>query len=130
LPDEFNYHNAAEYSLLGDVILSLWKYERVNKVQNSRSSLPDLVGTLTYDSAVKMLALHGYYDLVTPFHQTELDLLGAGLAQRIPVENFEGGHMIYYSEEARIPAKKTLDAFYDAPPYAPPSVTTQTMSLN
>ncbi|HMF69215.1 MAG TPA: hypothetical protein VK602_16590 [Phyllobacterium sp.] len=130
LPDDFNYHNASEYSVLGDVILSLWKYERENKLQNSRSSLPDLVGTLTYDSTVKMLALHGYYDLVTPFHQTELDLLGAGLARRIPVENFEGGHMIYYSEEARIPAKKTLDAFYDAPPYTPPSVTIQTMSLN
>ncbi|CAN7166230.1 hypothetical protein LJR231_000223 [Phyllobacterium sp. LjRoot231] len=130
LPDEFNYHNASEYSVLGDVIRSLWKYERENKQQNSRSSIPDLVGTLTYDSTVKMLALHGYYDLVTPFHQTELDLIGAGLSQRIPVENFEGGHMMYYSEEARVPAKMTLDAFYDAPAYTPPSVTTQTMSLN
>ncbi|WP_271899343.1 S10 family serine carboxypeptidase-like protein [Candidatus Phyllobacterium onerii] len=117
LPDMFNYKNASEYSTLSDPIIRNWRYEREGKRLNARSSLPDLVSTLNYDPSVKMLALHGYYDLVTPFHQSELDLAGAGLAGRIPVKNFEGGHMFYYAEEARAPAREALEEFYNAPAY-------------
>jgi carboxypeptidase C (cathepsin A) len=133
LPDVFNYHNDSLYSTLGDDINRNWRYERVGKQLNARSSLPDLVSTLNYDPSVKLLALHGYYDMVTPFHQTELDLAGAGLGRRIPVKNFEGGHMFYYAEEARAPAKQALDEFYDAPAYDPKPaslVTNTTTALN
>ncbi|PSH69692.1 hypothetical protein CU102_05285 [Phyllobacterium brassicacearum] len=68
------------------------------------------------DSTVRALALHGYYDLLTPFHQTELDLAGAGLAGSVPVALYEGGHMFFDDNKARAQAKKTLDAFYDGRP--------------
>ncbi|MRG56543.1 hypothetical protein GF108_13250 [Phyllobacterium sp. SYP-B3895] len=60
-------------------------------------------------------------DAVIPFYQTELDLKGAGLGQRVPVKLFEGGHSTHYSEEARKPLKAALDKFYDAPPYSGPA---------
>ncbi|MBB3234225.1 S10 family serine carboxypeptidase-like protein [Phyllobacterium endophyticum] len=130
LPDVFNYRNGSVYSTKGDVINRNWRYERAGKQLNARSSLPDLVSMLNYDPSVKLLALHGYYDMVTPFHQTELDLAGAGLGRRVPVRNFEGGHMFYYAEEARAPAKKALEEFYDAPAWgSKPALVTNTATV-
>jgi carboxypeptidase C (cathepsin A) len=118
LPDMFNYTNAAPYQGSNfDVIPSAWKYARDPANSYAKSSIPDLVEALTYDPSLKLLALHGYYDLVTPFHQTELDLANVGLAKRVPVSNFEGGHMFYESEEARAPARKVLDDYYKAKTY-------------
>ncbi|CAN7398625.1 hypothetical protein LJR231_002489 [Phyllobacterium sp. LjRoot231] len=88
--------------------------------RNTTNSLPALSATLGYDPSLKVLVLHGYYDLVTPFYQTELDLKSVGLADRVPVKNFKGGHMTYVSEEARVPMKAALDEYYDAPHYSPP----------
>ncbi|RCW87251.1 S10 family serine carboxypeptidase-like protein [Phyllobacterium bourgognense] len=90
-----------------------------------RNGLSDIVAALGMNPSLKLLTVHGYYDTATPFYRTELDLKGVEidpvkkttLLDRIPVKNFEGGHMIYYSEKAREPLKRTLDEFYDAPPY-------------
>jgi carboxypeptidase C (cathepsin A) len=118
LPDMFNYTNAGPYQGSNfDVIPDAWKYDRDPANSYSKSSIPDLVEALTYDPSLKLLALHGYYDLVTPFHQTELDLANVGLTKRVPVTNFEGGHMFYESEEARAPARKVLDEYYKATTY-------------
>ena len=116
LPEMFNYHNALLYMLRDDSIRAHWKFEREHKLQPFRTGLPDLVATLENDSTVRALALHGYYDLLTPFHQTELDLAGAGLAGSVPVALYEGGHMFFDDNKARAQAKKTLDAFYDGRP--------------
>ncbi|UXN59876.1 S10 family serine carboxypeptidase-like protein [Phyllobacterium zundukense] len=113
LPEMFNYHNASRYILRDASMRSSWKFEREHKLQPFRTGLPDLVATLKRDPAVRALALHGYYDLLTPFHQTELDLAGAGLAGSVPVELYEGGHTFFDDDTARAQAKKTLDAFYD-----------------
>ncbi|RCW86369.1 S10 family serine carboxypeptidase-like protein [Phyllobacterium bourgognense] len=116
LPEMFNYHNVSPYMLRDDSIRGPWKFEREHKLQPYRTGLPDLVATLKRDPAVRALALHGYYDLLTPFHQTELGLAGAGLAGSVPVELYEGGHMLFDDDKARAQAKKTLDAFYDGRP--------------
>ncbi len=125
LPEMFNYHNASLYMLRDDSIRGSWKFEREHKLQPFRTGLPDLVATLKNDPGVRTLALHGYYDLLTPFHQTELDLAGAGLAGNVPVALYEGGHMFFDDDKARTQAKKTLDAFYDGRPVdaaKPPAV--------
>jgi hypothetical protein len=46
-------------------------------------------------------------------------LKNVNLQDRIVVKNFAGGHMTYNTEESRAPMKAALDAFYEAPPYAP-----------
>jgi carboxypeptidase C (cathepsin A) len=67
-----------------------------------------------------MLVVHGYYDTVTPFYQTELDLAAGKLLERVPIKYFAGGHMTYVSDEARLDLRKAFTEFYDAPPYSPP----------
>lgn len=111
----FDYHSKQDYKASNmDLIPVKWNFQRDAAKPYSRSSLPDLAEILNYDPSVKMFVLHGYYDLVTPFYQSELDLVNVGLADRILVRNFEGGHMTYESEEARAPMKQELDKFYGA----------------
>lgn len=76
----------------------------------------DLTLALAFDSRLKIMALHGYYDQVTPFFLTETQLKQAGLNKLIPVHLFEGGHMFYYSEAARKQMKKVFDAYYTPTP--------------
>lgn len=111
----FDYHSTSDYEASNmDLTPDKWNFQRDAAEPYSRSSLPDLAEILNYDPSIKMLVLHGYYDLVTPFHQSEIDLVNIGLADRIPVKSFEGGHMTYESEEARAPMKQELDKFYGA----------------
>lgn len=105
LPDFLNYSNKSTYVLKG----KSWNTEQ----DKHSSSLPDIAQALSNDSKLKMLILHGYYDLATPFFQTELDLSGAGL--NIPVHMFEAGHMIYYSEATHAPLKKLFNDYYNPP---------------
>lgn len=128
LPGHVNYQSSEAY------ITASWKdwfhpnkgaFESWFGSAELPNGLPDIVETLIMDPSLKLLTVHGYYDAATPFYRTELSLKGVEidpvkkttLLDRIPVKNFEGGHMIYYSEKARAPLKKTLGEFYDAPPY-------------
>ncbi|MBA8877463.1 S10 family serine carboxypeptidase-like protein [Phyllobacterium myrsinacearum] len=112
----FDYHSKSDYKVSNmDLIPDKWNFQRDAAKPYSRSSLPDLAEILNYDPSIKMLVLHGYYDRITPFHQSEIDLFNVGLADRILVKSFEGGHMTYESEEARVPLKQELDKFYGTP---------------
>ncbi|TXR48939.1 S10 family serine carboxypeptidase-like protein [Phyllobacterium endophyticum] len=79
----------------------------------------DLTLALAFDPRLKIMALHGYYDTVTTFFETEKQLQQAGLDKRIPVHVFDGGHMTYYVEASRKPVKKVFDEFYRNTPGTP-----------
>ncbi|MBZ9653380.1 S10 family serine carboxypeptidase-like protein [Phyllobacterium lublinensis] len=113
LPDMFNYRHTSPYRLGHNIMRPSWRFER--EQQSFETGLPDLARTLDSDPSVRVLALHGYYDLLTPFHQTELDLARAGLSDRVPVEVYEGGHLFFHDDKGRAQASKRLDAFYDGP---------------
>lgn len=111
LPDMFNYHHTSPYRVGLDSSGNYGKFEGGHE-----AGLPGLAATLESDPSVRVLALHGYYDLLTPFYQTELDLAAAGLAGSVPVKTYEGGHMVFSDDKARVQSKKALDLFYDGLP--------------
>ncbi|UXN61495.1 S10 family serine carboxypeptidase-like protein [Phyllobacterium zundukense] len=123
LPDYVNYKPKARYINASwqtpdpvrdkgpKLAFELWKG------RDGASGLGNIVAAIARDPSLKLLTVHGYHDTVTPFHRSELDLKIAALDKRVPVKNFVGGHMIYYAQESRGPLIKTLDEFYDAPPY-------------
>lgn len=75
--------------------------------------MPDLAAALALNPRLKVLAVSGYHDLATPFHQTELDL--ARLANpAITVLNYVGGHMMYLDDASRVKQKSELAAWYRA----------------
>lgn len=114
-----NYQAVSNYESSSDPANHNWVWKRAGQSSNNPVSIPDIQSALTYDPALKLLILHGYEDIATPGYQTELDLAGAGLGERIPVKWFEGGHMIYNTEVSRPLLKETLDQYYLGAPHDP-----------
>jgi hypothetical protein len=69
---------------------------------------------------LKVLSLNGYFDSVTPFYQTALDLknmplVDADIRERnLTIRNYPSGHMIYLDGKSRTAMKADLAAFYDS----------------
>lgn len=142
LPDYVNYKPKARYintswqtpDPVADkgpkLAFELWKD------RGKGTGLPSIVAAITRDPSLKLLTVHGYHDTVTPFRRSELDLKNVAfgkdktLLDRVPVKNFVGGHMIYYAQESRAPLKRTLDEFYDAPPYGTGPTVAKAQSLS
>ena len=86
------------------------------------SSIPDLSESLRLNSDLKVLVQHGYYDLNTPFYQSELVLAALPAAMKVPVKLYEAGHGIGPGDgpEAKLSlysrVLSDLSAFYDRPP--------------
>lgn len=67
---------------------------------------------------LKVFCAGGYYDAVTPFLQTKLDLENMPLGNPKSLHNlffhtYPSGHMIYLDDKSRKEMKKDLGAFYD-----------------
>jgi carboxypeptidase C (cathepsin A) len=79
----------------------------------------DLAATMSLNVDMKILSLNGYFDAVTPFFQTKLDLHSMPLDptvmnNNLTIRNYPSGHMIYLDGESRVQMKADLIAFYDA----------------
>ena len=78
----------------------------------------DLAQTVRESPSTKILSLNGYYDLATPFFQTEFDLshmlLDPGLKQNLQIKYYPSGHMVYLNPEALTKLKSDLVKFYGA----------------
>ena len=121
LTEYLNYTSGSYYQQLRlgvDGINGQWIWKNGTTERTTTTTLPDITTALAADPSVKYLAVHGYYDAVTPFYTTEWNLEKSGLKARIPVKNYHGGHMIYYSDDARVALKKDVADFYKAPPVA------------
>lgn len=85
------------------------------------SSIPDLSASLRLNSDLKVLVQHGYYDLNTPFYQSELVLAALPAAMKVPVKLYEAGHGIGPGDgpEAKLVlysrVLSDLNTFYDRP---------------
>ena len=74
--------------------------------------VPDLVTAITLDPSLKILFLGGEHDLITPFHQTELDVARLGASAPVTLHFHPGGHMTYLDDGSRPLMKAELAAFY------------------
>jgi len=61
-----------------------------------------------------VLFLGGQHDLITPFHQTELDIARLSNATPLSTHFHPGGHMTYLDDTSRPLMKADLVAFYAA----------------
>jgi hypothetical protein len=57
-------------------IVNRWNFSHDGK--QLPDTIPDLAAALTLNPAMKIMAISGYHDLATPFHQTDLDLARLG----------------------------------------------------
>lgn len=113
-----NYSPTSGYMGINGAIIDSWDEEPdpALSLNTDRwlSSIPDMTLSMTLNSSLRVLVQHGYYDLNTPFHQSELNITKAGLSAKIPVKLYEGGHGVSpYDTGSYEQVMQELGAFYD-----------------
>jgi len=82
----------------------------------------DLAASMEINPSLKVFCANGYYDAVTPFLQTKLDIehmpLGSpenrqNVLNNLVFHTYESGHMIYLDDCSRKAMKADLGKFYD-----------------
>jgi len=77
----------------------------------------DLASVMRQNPHLRVMELHGYYDMAAPFFGAEFDLkhleLDPTLRGNLSIAQYESGHMIYIQPEARQLLSRDLKRFYD-----------------
>lgn len=101
LTDTLNYKAEGRYNLLNGSLSSSWRWG------NSRSgpeNLEELRQALALDGKMRVLVVHGFTDLVTPYFASKLlldQLPELGPQKRVALNVYEGGHMFYSRQASR-----------------------------
>lgn len=106
---ELGYTNPSTYVVSSNAIAT-WDFSHAGRALPD--VVPDLSAALALDPALKILFLGGEHDLITPFHQTELDVARLGTGAPVALHFHPGGHMTYLDDAARPLMKAELAAFY------------------
>jgi carboxypeptidase C (cathepsin A) len=109
LPGDLGYTNPTTYTLASNAIAS-WNFSHAGN--DFPDVVPDLATALTLDPDMKVLCLGGEDDLITPFHQAELDLARLPPGAPVTFAFHAGGHMTYLDDSARPLLRADLLAFY------------------
>jgi len=113
-----NYTSTSRYMGINGAIIDNWDEEPDPAISLDTdrwlTSIPDLTLGMTLNPNLKVLVQHGYYDLNTPFHQSELNIGAATLSAKIPVKLYEGGHGVSpFDTGSYGQVLQDLGAFYD-----------------
>jgi carboxypeptidase C (cathepsin A) len=131
LNDELQFTATSAFTDLNDQAFANWDFSHLDPTGAQKGgkdangfqilyTAGDLAATMALNVNLKVLSLNGYFDSVTPFHQTELDLQNMPLLdeevrrKNLVVKNFPSGHMIYLDGPSRTAMKADLAAFYDS----------------
>ncbi len=109
LADELGFTNPSTYTMESSAI-NTWDFSHGGR--SEPDVVPDLAAAFTLDSSLKVLFLGGRHDLITPFHQTELDLARLPAGSPVTMHFHPGGHMTYLDDGSRPLMKAELAAFY------------------
>jgi len=108
---DLGYTTPSAYVLLSDAI-ETWNFSHGGNALPD--VVPDLQAALQLDPALRILSIGGYHDLITPFHQTEIDFRRLGSGAPVTSRFHDGGHMTYLDDVTRPQMKADLAAFYAA----------------
>ena len=123
---QLNYHTDLEYRLRVADANKNWDWH--HKAPGDVDPQPDIDMALDMAAALRgnphlqLLSLNGWYDMATPFFQTEYDLghmfLDPSLRDHVHITYYPSGHMVYLNPEALKHMKADVARFYDlaAPP--------------
>jgi len=137
LNEELNYTSTSPFMDLNDQAFLKWDFNHVDPTGAHKPSVNpstpgpglitlytagDLAASMEINPYLKVFCANGYYDAVTPFLQTKLDIehmpLGSAenrhkILDNLEFHTYESGHMIYLDNESRRLMKKDLGEFYD-----------------
>ena len=96
-----------------------WKHESdFGYFPGSPSVVLDLVSAMVSNPKLKVEVENGYYDLATPFMETEYSMEHLGipetLQKNLKLQYYEAGHMMYLRDEDLAKLKTNVAAFIDS----------------
>ena len=122
LNEELKYNSTSAFKGFNSAVK--WDYSHLDPAgedQGGSSSLytaGDLAATMTLNPDLKVFQASGYFDGVTPFNQTNLDLAAMDITpeirKNIEINVYPSGHMIYLDGDSRTKMKRDLSKFYDS----------------
>ncbi|PWU19317.1 MAG: peptidase S10 [Verrucomicrobia bacterium] len=126
LAAELSYSHETPYQVSNQEVNRAWdfKHKLPEYLRSVRPAYPlpctvdDLAQAMRENPGLKVLSANGYFDLATPFYQTERDIYGAELDQslcaNVVFRYYNSGHMVYLNPEARKAFRADLVKFYDS----------------
>lgn len=116
LANELRYSAPTSYQVFNSII-NQWNFSHDNKPLPD--TIPDVAAAMTINPSLKVVAMSGYYDLATPFYQTEIDMARLGTHPNVIIRNYHGGHMSYLDENARRAQRDDMITLYNSESVAP-----------
>jgi carboxypeptidase C (cathepsin A) len=104
----------ARYNLLNGSVNQQWRW---GQGRGQAESLSELRETLALDPAMRVLVVHGFTDLVTPYFASQLlldQLPPLGDDERVALRVYPGGHMFYSRDASRTAFRNDAEALYRA----------------
>ncbi|SDG11703.1 S10 family peptidase [Paraburkholderia phenazinium] len=128
LNQTLKYTTASSFVDLNNAVFNNWSFSHMDPTGTQKGidangntilyTAGDLAATMSLNPDLKVMQESGYYDSVTPFHQTDLDLqnmpIASSLRSNLTTTYYPSGHMIYLDGTSRTAMKTNLSAFYDA----------------
>ncbi len=128
LNDELKFTSNSAFTDLNDQAFANWDFHHIDPTGAQKGvddkgnvilyTAGDLAAVMSLNVDLKVFSANGYYDSVTPFHQTIRDLDAMPLAdtsvrRNLMVRFYPSGHMIYLDGSSRTAMKADLAALYD-----------------
>jgi len=114
LHNVLKYHSNRIYKELSYKAYKHWDWKHDGKSKPYVAG--DLASAMRKNPYLRVLSENGYFDMATPFHETEYDLdhvnLSTKLRKHITFTYFKSGHMIYLNPKALKAMHAALDTFY------------------
>jgi carboxypeptidase C (cathepsin A) len=129
LNDQLLYTSTSAFTDLNDQTFANWDFHHIDPTGAQKGiddkgnvilyTAGDLAAVMSLNVDLKVLSANGYYDSVTPFFQTAMDLRdmplkNAAVRGNLTIRDYPSGHMIYLDGGSRTALKADLAAMYDA----------------
>ncbi|WP_017778297.1 S10 family peptidase [Paraburkholderia kururiensis] len=129
LNEQLKYTSNSSFTDLNDQAFLNWDFSHIDptgeqKGLDSKGNIVlytagDLAAVMALNVDLKVLSANGFYDFVTPFYQTVLDLqqmplVSQSVRQNLSARFYPSGHMVYLDGGSRTALKSDLAKMYDA----------------
>jgi len=129
LNDELKFTSNSAFTDLNDQAFQFWDFHHTDPTGAEKGidakgnvvlyTAGDLAATMSLNIDMKVLSANGYYDYVTPCHQTVTDLknmplLSPTIRENLAIRFYPSGHMIYLDGPSRTALKADLAQMYQA----------------
>ncbi|NIX77084.1 S10 family peptidase [Microvirga terricola] len=101
LTTTLNWKPESRYNLLNNAVTRAWKWDGG---RSAPENIGELRQALALDGKMRVLVVHGFTDLVTPYYASQLllnQIPDLGPEKRLTLKVYEGGHMFYSRQASR-----------------------------